>query len=156
MSCTFEYFQTALIHYNYHRDYDPAIGRYLESDPAGLLAGINTYGYVDSSPVDSADPKGLSKKPKPEYIYVPCGDTNTLHCVNDCIKRGQVFDDCTERYTKLPGVNNGKETYRGYTCVCKDREPPKPPICDEGCQRAIAYIGAILIMICTKRPYPLP
>jgi len=33
-------------HYNYFRDYDPSIGRYVESDPLGVQVGINTYLYV--------------------------------------------------------------------------------------------------------------
>lgn len=45
-------------HYNYYRDYSPDIGRYIESDPVGLRGGINTYGYVDSSPLSDSDPEG--------------------------------------------------------------------------------------------------
>ena len=46
--------------YNWNRDYNPALGRYVESDPIGLDAGsMTTYGYVDSSPLDSVDSEGL-------------------------------------------------------------------------------------------------
>jgi uncharacterized protein RhaS with RHS repeats len=47
--------------YNYYRDYDPSIGRYVESDPIGLGGGLNTYGYVGGNPSGFIDPFGLSR-----------------------------------------------------------------------------------------------
>jgi RHS repeat-associated protein len=46
--------------YNYFRDYDPSIGRYVESDPIGLKAGWNAYAYVEARPVMRRDPFGLA------------------------------------------------------------------------------------------------
>jgi RHS repeat-associated protein len=73
-----QYFdQETNTHYNYFRDYDPAIGRYTQFDPIGLLGGINGYAYVENQPLLRVDPLGLQSsdifggRPKPAPVGWP-------------------------------------------------------------------------------------
>jgi len=47
------------LHDNYHRTYDPATGRYWQTDPMGLAGAFGGYAYVQSNPINFIDPMGL-------------------------------------------------------------------------------------------------
>jgi RHS repeat-associated protein len=55
-----QYFDAEIgLYYNYFRDFDPATGRYVESDPLGLGGGsYSTYAYANGNPITSDDPTG--------------------------------------------------------------------------------------------------
>jgi RHS repeat-associated protein len=59
--------------YNYFRDYDPATGRYVQSDPIGLAGGPSTYAYVLNDPMQLVDRDGkLPSLPQP-FVDVVVG-----------------------------------------------------------------------------------
>jgi len=74
------------LHYNYYRHYDPTTGRYIESDPIGLLGGLNTYCYSGGNPLTGNDPFGLcwSTARAGAHFMARGGDVSLSH--TGCVK----------------------------------------------------------------------
>jgi RHS repeat-associated protein len=53
--------QHAELYYNYYRDYDVSLGRYVQADPIGLDGDANPYAYASNNPLIGIDPLGLTK-----------------------------------------------------------------------------------------------
>lgn len=60
-------------HQNVARDYDPGIGKYVESDPIGMRGGVNTYAYTLANPISYFDPFGLDVQMcrQPAFGWMP-------------------------------------------------------------------------------------
>ena len=122
------------LHDNYYRNYDPAIGRYVQSDPAGLVASINTFAYVDSNPIEYFDPDGRGKEGGQRNIggndpAMPRSVTpNSPQAVKDAAVKN------AEAVLKEPGINSERaRKIRGWIKVIS-RKAPKgacPPLLEE-------------------------
>ena len=59
---------------NWMRDYSANLGRYVESDPVGIRAGLNTYSYVFNTPLAATDVYGLRSQYADTDPYPQCGN----------------------------------------------------------------------------------
>jgi len=76
--------QTGL-YYNYQRDYDPIVGRYVQSDPIGLRGGIGTYGYALGRSLTVIDPLGLA--PGQRYRSIHAAGAAAVTDANELTRR---------------------------------------------------------------------
>jgi RHS repeat-associated protein len=78
------------LHYNWHRHYDPSIGRYLQPDPIGMPDGPSRYAYVGNSPLMFVDPEGLQMA-VPVPLLAPCVMTTIGAAICACIIGGGAY-----------------------------------------------------------------
>jgi RHS repeat-associated protein len=77
------------LHYNYHRYYDPSLGRYLRADPVGLAGGMNLYTYVASNPINRLDPKGLFGIGGSAYFL---GSSEATLSIHNCCEKSDTYE----------------------------------------------------------------
>ena len=103
------------LNYNGARDFESGTGRYIESDPIGLMGGLSTFAYVGSHPTRSYDPQGLfdptpwpAPAPPPTgvwpRVFQICADANPIVMVIVGSMLPNSTGDCDQPYP--PPQNN--------------------------------------------------
>jgi RHS repeat-associated protein len=79
------------LHYNWHRHYDPTLGRYTQPDPLGLEAGANRFTYALGNPIMNIDPDGQFILPMIAGGLIAGGiDAAAQYLLTGCIDLWQV------------------------------------------------------------------
>jgi RHS repeat-associated protein len=87
------------LHYNWHRSYDPTVGRYTQPDSLGFVDGPSVYGYAGGQPHSFVDPEG-------EKVSV----IGAIGAARVCLRDRAAGAKCAEETRALlcNGVNSAK------------------------------------------------
>jgi RHS repeat-associated protein len=102
-----QYYQAETgLNQNWNRDYDPMVGRYVESDPIGLDQTGNTYDYVNGNPIENYDPLGLFtyNAGPPRTVPVPPALGAKITCTENCFGTPLVVTGGMEKHNPSGGL----------------------------------------------------
>jgi len=129
------------LHYNGHRDYNPEIGKYIQSDPIGLKGGQNTHAYVAGNSLIYGDPDGLARWDR----WYGFNNREFQRWFHRCWKQPGNPDAGKEEMADAYAEWVRRGSPKGGKCDGPPPPPPPPPapegeVCDNSCKEKVATV----------------